>query len=86
MVEHFYHGRQHLDFSTRPTESTYPTPDVVLHDASTNVFGELDGIRCITGFDNVVENTLTVDGDDYVVIQNVGRNGFTDYYALILEA
>jgi hypothetical protein len=69
----------------RPTGAYYPLPRVVLNDNVANVYGELDGIHFITGFDNVTENTLTVSGVDYVVIQDVYRNGFVDYYAMRLD-
>lgn len=69
----------------RPSGTTYPLMRVVLHDNATNVYGELDGIYSITGFDNVVENTLTIGGVNYVVIQDVARTGFIDYYAMRLD-
>lgn len=72
------------NYSIRPTGTYYPLLTTVLYDSS-NVYGELDGIYAITGFDNVVENTLTIGGIDYVVIQDVGRNGFVDYYAMRLD-
>lgn len=84
-------GNSHLmagstsNYSTRPTEGTYPVVRTVLHNNSTNVYGELDGVYAITGFDNAVENTLDIDGEDYVVFQDVGRTGFIDYYALKLD-
>ncbi|MOA66820.1 hypothetical protein D3C78_1937140 [compost metagenome] len=49
------------------------------------VFGELDGIRHITGFNNAVENTLDVDGKTWVVLQDVWRTGFNDYYAMRMD-
>lgn len=69
----------------RDTNGTYPLLPVILTDTTANVYGELDGIYFISGFNNVVENTLTIDGVPYVVIQDVGRTGFTDYYALELS-
>lgn len=76
----------------RPLATYYPLLRVVLTDwtdavsEGSNLYGELDGIFTITGFNNVVENTLTVGGVTYVVIQDVGRNGFDDYYAMRLDA
>lgn len=69
----------------RPAGTYYPLPRVVLNDNAANVWGELDGIHYVTGFDNVVENTLVVGGVTYVVIGDVGRNGFPDFYALRLD-
>lgn len=62
----------------------HPLP-IELHDNVNNLWGALDGIFYISGFNNAVENTFTLDGHDYVVIQDVARNGFTDYYALRLD-
>jgi hypothetical protein len=72
-------------YAMRPTGDNYKLVPVVLHDNSANVYGELDGVFAITGFDNAVENTLTIDGVDYVVIQDVARTEFIDYYALRLD-
>jgi len=47
-----------------------------------NVWGEFDGLRYITGFNNVVENTTTIDGNSNVVIQDVFRTGIGDYFLL----
>lgn len=73
-------------YQIRPSGTYYPLMRVVLHDNAANVFGELDGIFAITGFDNVVENTLVIGGVTYVVIQDVSRTGFIDYYAMRLDA
>ena len=73
-----------INSQMRPAGTSYKLLPVVLYDA-TNVFGELDGVFAITGFDNTVENTLTIGGVDYVVIQDVARTGFIDYYALRLD-
>ncbi|HEJ2039568.1 TPA: hypothetical protein SLV86_001322 [Pseudomonas aeruginosa] len=69
----------------RDTGGVYHLLPVELHDNTANLWGALDGIFYISGFNNAVENTLTVDGLDYVVIQDVARNGFTDYYALRMD-
>jgi hypothetical protein len=69
----------------RDTTGVYPVLPIVLNDSAGNVYGELDGIFFIGGFDNAVENTLTIDGVPYVVLQDVARTGFTDYIALRLD-
>ncbi|MEX5365704.1 hypothetical protein WCE00_01825 [Acinetobacter haemolyticus] len=66
----------------RDTNNFYPMLPVILNDAS-GVYGELDGIHYISGFNNVVENTC---GPDWVVFQDVYRTGFIDYIALKLDA
>lgn len=70
----------------RDTESEYALLPVELHDNSANLYGQLDGIHYISGFNNAVENTLTIGADDYVVMQSVARTGHTDYYAMRLDA
>jgi hypothetical protein len=68
----------------RDTAGEYALVPVVLFTVD-NVYGQLDGVYHITGFNNATENTLTIGGVDYVVIQNVARTGFADYYALELN-
>lgn len=48
-------------------------------------WGAFDGVYAVSGFNNAVENTLTIDGTDYVVIQNVFRTGMDSYYAMRLD-
>lgn len=69
----------------RDTNGNYPLLPVVINDSAPNVYGELDGIFFISGFNNAVENTLAVSGVDYVVLQDVGRTGFVDYIAMRLD-
>ena len=69
----------------RDMSGKYNLFPVILTNSASGVFGELDGIYYITGFNNVVENTLTIGGVTYVVIQAVSRTGFSDYYALRLS-
>jgi len=80
-------GNDALSGSTqlRDTGSVYPLLPVELHDNTANLWGALDGIFYISGFNNAVENTLTVDEIDYVVIQDVWRTGHTDYCAMRLD-
>lgn len=66
----------------RDTKDSYPLLPVILNDAN-GIYGELDGVRYVSGFNNVVENTC---GPDWVVMQDVSRTGFVDYIALKLDA
>lgn len=68
----------------RETHDSWPTLAVELTD-SAGVFGELDGIRHISGFNNATENTLSIGGNTWLVIQDVWRTGFSDYYAMRLD-
>lgn len=58
---------------------------VVMHDASPAVYGELDGIFYVSGFNNAAENIVQADGVDYLVFQDVWRTGNTQHIALKLE-
>lgn len=71
--------------AVRDTGGNYHLTPVVMHDNTPNVYGYLDGIYHITGFNNVVENTLTINGVNYVVIQDVSRTSFGDYFAMELD-
>ncbi|MFU8924894.1 hypothetical protein [Acinetobacter puyangensis] len=66
----------------RDTNDYYPLLPIILSDAN-GIYGELDGVRYVSGFNNVVENTC---GEDWVVLQDVSRTGFVDYIALKLDA
>lgn len=52
--------------------------------ATHNRLGELDGVYHVSGFGLSAEDTITIDGDDYVVIPNVYRSGASDYAAFKL--
>lgn len=65
----------------RDTNNYYPLLPIILSD-SNGIYGELDGVRYISGFNNVVENTC---GEDWVIFQDVSRTGFTDYIALRMD-
>lgn len=72
-------------WTVRDTAGVYPLTPVVLSESGIGIYGEVDGVYHISGFDNAVENTLSVGGDDYVVMQDVWRTGFIDYYAIRLD-
>lgn len=69
----------------RDTAGNYSLQPVILYLSGVGIFGELDGVRHVSGFNNAVENTLTVDGSDWLVVQDVSRTGFNDYFALRLD-
>lgn len=72
-------------YTLRDTGDSYHLLPVVLSDSGPNVYGELDGVHYISGFNNAVENTLEIEGVDYVVLQDVYRTSFPDYYALRMD-
>jgi hypothetical protein len=60
-------------------------PAVVQGDYSAgNVYGELQGVRHISGFANASENTATVGSDSYLVFQALSRSGRRDYAGVLL--
>lgn len=69
----------------RDTGGAYLLEPIVLNDSTPNLYGELDGVYFVSGFDNVVENVVEIDGVDYVVMQDVARTGFVDYCALRMD-
>lgn len=81
-------GNESLTGSTqlRDTGGNYKLLPIELHDNEANLWGVLDGVFFISGFNNATESTLAIDGVDYVVIQDVARNDFADYYAMRLDA
>ena len=46
--------------------------------------GEMDGCYCIPGYANAVENIISIGGVDHLVVQDVYRTGYSDYWALKL--
>ncbi len=69
----------------RDTEGVYPLLPIILMDAN-GIYCELDGVFAISGFDNVTENTFVIGDVDYVVLQDVARNGFIDYIAMRMDS
>lgn len=62
----------------RDSGGEYSLLAVELNDNSGNLWGALEGIYFISGFNNASENTLSVGGRDFVVFQDVSRTGFTE--------
>lgn len=51
---------------------------------SAQVYGELDGIKVISGFNNAAENTTVYNSINHVILQNIARTGVHEYWALAL--
>lgn len=66
----------------RETGTVYTLQPIFLHNNSSASYCRLDGVFHISGFNNAVENTLTIGGKLYVVIQDTYRTDFNDYIAL----
>lgn len=72
-------------YNSRDTEGERALSPIILH-STANLWGELDGIFHVSGFNIVVEDTFVVGGVTHVAIQDVFRTGFSDYFALRLDA
>jgi hypothetical protein len=73
-------------YDWRPNlDGGYPLLPVVLFDPTPNIYGELDGVYATSGFSQGAENTITVAGVKYLVIQNVFRNTKADFFAVRLS-
>lgn len=59
---------------------------ITLHESGQGVYGILDGVYHITGFSNAVENTTIIDGETYVILQDVFRTGFGDFIAMRMDS
>lgn len=68
----------------RDTGGVYPLTRIVMSDGQ-GLYGELDGVCHVSGFDNATENTLLIGGDTWVVMQDVWRTGFIDYLAVRMD-
>jgi hypothetical protein len=62
----------------------YSLLPVVLLDNTPNIFGELAGIKAVTGFSQSAENTVTIGGIKYLVVPNVFRSTQRDFFAVRL--
>jgi hypothetical protein len=74
------------DYQLRDTGNSYPLLPIELNDNTSNLWGALDGIHYISGFNNAVENTFALGGVTYVVMQDVARTAHIDYYAMRMDA
>ena len=60
-------------------------PFFYVGDRFTSIFGNVDGLYHITGFNNTAENIITVAGVNYMVFPDGNKSGFGDFCALRLN-
>lgn len=77
-------GENSSQLQARDTGGEYPITPVEIYDGN-NIYGQLDGVFHVSGFNNAVENTVVIGGVTYVVMQSVARTSHRDYYALRLD-
>ena len=58
---------------------------LIQKDPTDQTYGVLDGAFRCQGVANSAENLITADGVDHLVVQNVYRSDFNDYWAMALE-
>lgn len=68
----------------RSCNDNYTLQRIMLTD-NANIYGELEGIAHISGFNNAVENTLVIDGTTWIVGQDASRTGMNDFFAMRLD-
>lgn len=76
------------DVLMRPVndDNDYTVLPIMLYETSpSNILGELDGVYHITGFGNSTADVISINGTDYVVLQDIFRTGFNNYIALRAE-
>jgi hypothetical protein len=82
----FAYVDQSTNYDWRPNlDGGYPLLPVVLFDNTPNMYGELDGVHATSGFSQGSENTITIKGIPYLVVQNVFRNTKADFFAVRLS-
>ncbi len=81
-----YPYRSNFNYRTSP-DLNYALQPVVLYSTANggNVYGELQGVYHISGFNNASENTLVIDTKTYLVVQSGYRTTSSDYAAILLE-
>lgn len=81
-----YDGVTPANWDWRPNlDGSYALFPVVLHDNIPNVYGELEGVKAITGFAQGATNIITVGEIQHLVVQNVFRNTKSDFFAIRLS-
>ena len=66
-------------------EGYYGLHAIILSRSAPDIFGEIENVFYISGFNNAAENSFVDASIPYVVLRNVWRTGFKDYIALRLD-
>jgi hypothetical protein len=66
-------------------DGSYPIIPILLTEDSPTMFGEPDGVGFVTGYNQVSENTVTVNRIPWLVVQNIFRTTVKDYCAVKLS-
>lgn len=60
-------------------------PIMICNDNPANIYGEFDGIRFITGFNNTTEDIVSISGTNWLIMQNVYKTGDGEFCAYQLN-
>ena len=66
-------------------DGSYTLIPAILHDPSPNIYGELDGVYFVTGWNQAAENTVTISSVAHLVVPNVTRSGIGDFAVIKLN-
>lgn len=67
------------------TIATYPYYTGLTSNQRGNIYGELDGIFRISGYNNATKNIVTINSVPYLVFRDKTLTAITDYYAMRLQ-
>lgn len=62
------------------------TPMELIRQSPDNVYGVVDGLFHISGYGMGPENTLTIDGVNYITFRDGAKSGLKDYIAMSMPA
>lgn len=69
-------------WNMRDVGGAYSLFPIIIQTDNTDVFARLDGVYFMTGFNRSTEDTATINGKNYILIQDAFRNDFADYICL----
>ena len=74
-----------VNIITSPGGEYLLEPFVVINGTNPDNYGTIDGLYRISGYNNTAENTITIDGVNYMCFPDCHRSGYADYCALRLS-
>jgi hypothetical protein len=73
-------------YNYRPAPGdSYPLFPIELEDGGPNRYGYMHGVYFVPGYAAAVEDVINISGTDYLMVQNVFRNGVRNYFAVRLS-
>ena len=73
-------------YNYRPAPGdSYPLRPIEINDGGPNRYAYMDSVYFVPGFSAAVEDVVQIGGTDYLMVQNVFRNGVRDFFAVRLS-